>query len=210
MLSDIERRNAAGPLANGSNALFTFTIRSVETFTLADAMFVNADTLGALQILRSEAHPNMQGRGPDRSKTGAKESLSVYGLFHSLASSPQGKSKLRQIFFRPSINLSLIRERHETIAVLLRPENTEIMVSLTKALRRIKNIRTSLASLRRGVYLPPGRASMRRGVWPTLQHFVTYALEFLEIVRRIPREQDTAIISKVHPRSHLVLSRSII
>jgi len=165
--------------------------------TLANSMFVNADALISLRVLPSESHPVAQMLGPDKSKTGAGDSLSVYGLFHSLASTPQGKLKLRKLFLRPSLDIGVIEERHRTINLLLRPENSQVMEQVTAKLKRIRNIRRPLAQVRRGVYLPPGRASINKGVWATIQQFARYALELREIVRQIPDGEPFQIMAKV-------------
>jgi len=49
--------------------------------TLDESMFINADALIALQILRSESHPNAHMQSSTKSGSCGKESLSMYGLF---------------------------------------------------------------------------------------------------------------------------------
>ena len=115
VLNYLSRRRTVEYLPGDQEALVAFRVGSIEMFSLADMMFVNADTLNSLQILQHEFHPNSHMQGPTKSSSGAKESLSVYGLFHQLARTPQGKQKLRQIFLRPSIDIDLIVERHKTI-----------------------------------------------------------------------------------------------
>jgi DNA mismatch repair protein MSH5 len=181
---------------------FAFRIRSLEIFSLADSMFLNADALTALQILRSESHPNAQMQGHDGSKSGAKESLSVYGLFHFLASTPQGRVKLRQIFLRPSLDMAVIQERQQTIAVLLRPDNAQSLEQIAKILKKINNIKKSLTYLRKGIQLPPGRASLKRGVWATLQRFAHKTIELRASIRQISRGNFVPVFRKVRPRSY--------
>lgn len=148
-------------------------------------MFVNADALASLQILGSENHPNHMNQGPDRSKSGAKESLSLYGLFHVLTHTSQGKLKLRQIFMRPSIDLDLIHERQRTISVFLQPENNADITHVCKTLRKIKNIKTYIPQLKKGVNLSGGHGAPDRGTWATLQAFSAYTIELREAVRKI-------------------------
>lgn len=158
---------------------------------------MDADTLLGLQILRSESHPNAQMHGPDESHTESKENLSVYGLFHFLASTPQGKTKLRQMFLRPSLDLGVINERQKTIALLLRLADSNLLVSIRAKLKKIRNIRTSLLHIRKGVTLPPGRASMNRSVWSTLQRFAAYTIELVSEIQLIPEREDIAILTRV-------------
>ncbi|KAI1079458.1 muts domain V-domain-containing protein [Whalleya microplaca] len=197
LLGDIQRRKSAQYLPNDPDALVAYRIRSVEMFAPFDCMFVNADTLVSLQILQSEYHPNSHQRGPNHSTSGAKESLSVYGLFHYLARTPQGKSKLRQIFLRPSTDIDLINTRQKTLSFLLRPENTETLMELSKNLRRIKNMKAILALLRKGVDIPGRKASVANNVWAALQRFAMCSLQVRESLDALPGADKIEIIRKV-------------
>ncbi|KAJ0121776.1 hypothetical protein J7T55_008943 [Diaporthe amygdali] len=160
--SRFSRRKAAEYLSHDPDAKFAFRVRSIEMFTLRNSLFVNADTLASLQILGSENHPNFMNQGPDKVRSGAKEGLSLYGLFHILTHTAQGKMKLRQMFLRPSTDVELIHERQQTISVLLRPENGADIDNIGKLLRRIKNIKHNLLQLKKGINLPAGRVSIER------------------------------------------------
>lgn len=166
-------------------------------FTLANSMFVNADTLASLQILGSENHPNSMNKGPDRSKSGAKESLSLYGLFHVLTHTSQGKLKLRQIFMRPSIDLDLIHERQRTISVFLKPENSADVSHVCKTLRKITNIKGHLLKLKKGGNLSGGLNTAASSTWQTLQAFSAYTIELREAVRKIHGAENLEITTKV-------------
>lgn len=132
--------------------------------------FINADTLLSLQILESEYHPNSHNQGPTKGASGSKEGLSVYGLFHHLARTPQGKVLLRQYFLRPSLNPDVINERLNTISAALRPENAATMESLVKNLQPVKNIRVLMVNLRKGMRAGPGRRhGFSKGIWQTIQ-----------------------------------------
>jgi len=192
VLGDIDKRKAADYLPNDTDAAFAFRIRSLEMQALDDSMFVNADALASLQILQSESHPNMQT--PGSGDSAAKESLSVFGLFKFLASTPQGKACLRKLFLRPSIDMEVIEDRHRTIALLLNLHATDSLVGIMK---KISNVRNSLAFLRKGVYHPGAKVSMKKGVWATLQRFAAYALELRELVHQIHPSQDNALLAKV-------------
>lgn len=193
----MQRRRAANYLPNDPDACFAFRVRSIEMFTLSTSMFINADALASLQILGSESHPNHMNQGPDKSKTGAKESLSLYGLFHVLTHTAQGKLKLRQMFLRPTIDLNLIDERQRTISVFLRPENSADISHICKTLRRIKNIKTYLLQLKKGANLAGGRGAAERSTWAALQAFSAYAIELREAVRKIQGAEALAITTRV-------------
>lgn len=174
-------------------------------FSLANLMFINTDTLNSLQILQSEFHPNTHMQGPTKSNSGAKESLSVYGLFRQLAHTPQGKHKLRQVFLRPSLELSLIQERHNTIAVFLRSGNADALDTITHSLKRIKNIRAVLIHLMKGVSAPTSKGgAIKQGIWGSLQQFTFHSLKVVDAIRSIEDGENLAIVGKVFLTLHLI------
>lgn len=177
-------------------AVVAFQIRTLEMFTLNDMMFVNGDTLASLQIIQSESHPNTQMQGPANS--GAKESLSVYGLFHHLARTPQGRQRLRLMFLRPSLDLAVIQERLTTIMILLRPDNEPCLEKLTKSLTKIKDIRTVMIHLQKGISDVSGKGgNVRSGVWASIQLFTFHVLKILEALHEISDGRNLAIIAKM-------------
>ncbi|KAI6359931.1 hypothetical protein MCOR25_006873 [Pyricularia grisea] len=182
IMSELQRRRASEFLPRDLPASAAHAIRTITMFDLANSMFLNDDTLDALQILRSESHPDSQKGGPDKSSSGAKESLSVYGLFQRHARTPQGKARLKQIFLRPSTDLGLLEERQNIIAILIRPENSETFTMIIKQLRMIKNMKTIMNHIQRGVDKPSSLATAKRGVWKSLQRFSKFTIELYETV----------------------------
>ncbi|KAH8727567.1 muts domain V-domain-containing protein [Phaeosphaeriaceae sp. PMI808] len=151
LISYLQRRRAAAYLPGDQTAHLMFRISMLEMFSLRETMFVNADTLHSLQILGAEPHPHSHNRGPTKANSGSKEGLSVYGLFHHLARTSQGRLLLRQRFLRPSLNLDIINERLNTVGIFLRPENEHVLGALLKSMRNVKNMRIMMISLRKGV-----------------------------------------------------------
>ena len=120
--------------------------------------------------MQSETHPHTHSQGPTKASSGAKEGLSVYGLFHKLARTPQGKQLLRQYFLRPVTDAVIINERLNAASVFLRPENHGPIVDISKGLGQIKNMRTVMANLRRGVSNGLSKTGgVKNGVWSTLR-----------------------------------------
>ena len=209
ILGYISRRKSVEFLPNDEAALVALRIGTVETFALSSLMFANADTLASLQILQSENHPNSHMQGPNKSTSGSKESLSIYGLFCHLARTPQGKQRLRQIFLRPSMDLNIITERLNTITVLLRPENLPSVEKLCKSLKMIKDIRTVVIHLRKGVSDVQGKGgTVCRGVWANIRNFTFHILKILEAIGEINDSQTTRIVSKVRPHQWLGLQKT--
>ena len=198
VLNELQRRRVVEYLPDDPAGELAFCVKRITMFTLGNSMFVNADTLLSLQILGSEQHPNSQMQGPDKSKQGAKEDLSVYGLVKSLACTPQGKARLRQMFLRPSNDLDLIRERHRSIAVFLRPENKAVLEDITKMLRRVKDIKGTTTNLSKGVLNTTRKQGVKSGVWLTLVRFAHAAIELYGLVHNLTGVQSLEIISKVN------------
>lgn len=147
-----------------------------------------------------EPHPNSQNQGPSRS-CDSKEGFSVYGLFHYLARTPQGRYRLRQCFLRPSIDMDVISERLKAISAFLLPSNFEYLSDIGHCLRKIKNIRHSLANLRKGT-----RGGLQRGkptgipIWSQLQDFAFHALTIKDIVQEMHGVEHVTILHKILER----------
>ena len=160
---------------------------------------VNSDTLSSLQIVHSEFNPNSHGQGSSNSKenSGSKEGLSVYGLFHHLARTPQGKALLRLYFLRPTLNTHIINERLETIGVFLRPENDAPMYRIIKSMRSIKNMRTVMIHLKKGIDSPSNMGALKCGIWSSLRSFAFHALQIREAMTEVVGIQKVLIGHKV-------------
>jgi DNA mismatch repair protein MSH5 len=152
-----------------------FRISTLEMFSLRETMFVNADTLHSLQILGAESHPASHNRGPTKASSGAKEGLSVYGLFHHLARTTQGRFLLRQHFLRPSLNLDIINERLNTMTTFLRPDNDSALDSLVKIMKNVGNMRVMMINLRKGIGgATKGKGGFSRSVWQSIRGVSTF------------------------------------
>ncbi|KAI0542909.1 putative MSH5 protein [Xylaria digitata] len=196
VLSDIQRRKTVQYLPNDPDALAAFRIKSVQMFSLFNSMFVNADTLVSLQIMQSEYHPNSHQRGPTGSTSGAKESLSVYGLFSHLVATPQGKSKLRRMFLQPSIDIDLIHERQWAISFFLHPSNADALCGISKDLRKIKDMKYVVSLLRKGVGSVGRKITIANSCWAMLQKFAAYSLQLRESLRALPGAETVEVIKK--------------
>lgn len=197
VLSDLDRRRAVEDPGSGGEASEAFRVRSVKMNTSEDTMIVSADSLVSLQILQSELHPNPQTRASNNSEPKAKEALSISGLLQALASTAQGKKKLRQMLLRPSTDLGLIRERQTSIGVLLRAENCETVKSMRMQLRKLKNTRTLLLHVRKGVDRVRGQLSIRTGDWRALLRFAMVSAQLKQATHSLAGASGVAIFSKV-------------
>ena len=152
---------------------------------LADqGRFINSDALASLQIVQSESNPNSHSQGPSSSKgsSGSKEGLSIYGLFHHLARTPQGKALLRLYFLRPSLNIDTINERLDTASIFLQPDNSAPLLKIVKSMRSIKNMRSVMIHLRKGVDNGSSIGALKCGIWSSLRSFAFHALQIREAI----------------------------
>lgn len=167
ILTYLQRRRAAAPTSIGETT--EYRVRALQMFNLRDVMWISSNTFTSLQIIQSESHPNMFNQGPGKKSASGKEGLSVYGLFQHFAYTPQGRSKLKQSFFRPSVDLITIRERHDFIGVFSRPDNLTALDKMTKALKHIKNLRTVMVNLRKGISTGSAKITgFKTTVWASL------------------------------------------
>lgn len=201
VLSYLQRRRATSFLPGDQAAGAMFRVSTIEMFSLKGSVFINADTLLSLQIMSTESHPNTQNQGPSSrgwSSGGAKEGFSVYGLFHPFAKTSHGRYLLRQYFLRPSLNITVLNERLDTISVFARPDNAAMLDKITKALAKIKNMRVTMANLRKGVL---GTGNRNRGIsssiWHAVQEFAFYALQVKDHMDELLGGDDLLIRRKI-------------
>lgn len=131
-----------------------FDVRYITLFNLADYVFISERSRVSLQIISHESHPNRPARNVDSKSSAEKENLSVYGLFHPLVSTPQGRTHLRHMFLRPVSNLDILSQRQRTIALLLHPSNEETKKSAIAILRKMGNVAHAIGHLHRGISSP--------------------------------------------------------
>lgn len=157
--------------------------------------FINPDTLLSLQIIQPEFHPNAFNQGPG--STGSKESLSLYGLFHHYARTPQGRVRLRQIFLRPSLKFEEINARLDFVTVFVRPDNMIPLQKLSKSMARIKNIRTVMTHLHKGINGGNQKfGGFKSGVWATLLEFAYHTIDIRDTLREVLGGEALPLLAK--------------
>lgn len=198
ILVELDRRRSVGLLPDGQSAEYVFRVLSVDMFTLSDQMYISSDDLLSLQILKSENHPDSQSWGPDVSSQGSKESLSIYGLFHLLAGTPQGRCRLREVFLRPTLKTNTLVDRQRAIGMLLRPDNADRLKQLASTLRKIKNVKTMIVQLTKGADVPSSGRSFDKGVWFSLRQFSAQVLRLREVVASFTGCEHIAVLQQVN------------
>lgn len=202
VLKDLCRRRTVEDPSSEKEEGIAFRVMSVDMNTSIDTMLLSADSLISLQILQSELHPNPQIRSSNSSEPTAKEALSVTGLLQALASSAQGKKTLRQMLLRPTTNLNLIKERHKSIEALLHAENGEITKNMRRLLRKLKNTKTLLLHVRKGVDRIRGQLSIRVGDWKALLRFAMVCTQLKQATHTLKGTSGVAIFSRVRFSFH--------
>ncbi|KAK4862179.1 hypothetical protein LT330_003317 [Penicillium expansum] len=195
VLTYLQRRRAAAPspLEEGNE----HRVRALQMFNLRDMMWINSNTFTSLQIIQSESHPNMFNQGPGKKSASGKEGLSVYGLFQHFAYTPQGRARLKQTFFRPSVDLNMIRERHDFIGVFSRPDNLSALDKMTKALKHIKNLRPVMVNLRKGISTGSAKITgFKTTVWASLLAFAFYSIDINDALREVSGAHILSLRSK--------------
>lgn len=157
------RRSLVSPSSNSSTG-YMFNVRSVTLFTLSDYVFISEESRLSLQIINHESHPNSQTWSVDSKSSVEKDNLSIYGLFHPLASTPQGRSHLRYMFLRPISNLDIISQRQQTISLLLQPSNEEKKKRAVAILRKMGNVSHAIAHLHKGISSPSSHGAFNISV----------------------------------------------
>lgn len=209
LLSEINRRRSTEYLPDGFETDRLFEVTAIDMFSLADSVYITQDTLLSLQILQSEQHPNSQISGGVQSASGSKESLSIYGLFHHLAGTPQGRASLRRLFLRPTQNMGIISERQQLISLFIHPENAEQLKQASKALRKVGNARRVLGQLQKGAESPSTGQSDHRGAWSMLKRFVAHTLKIREVIVTVKGYADVKLLVQVHGLLHNRIKSSL-
>ncbi|KAL4958995.1 MutS family protein MSH5 [Aspergillus stella-maris] len=195
ILTYLQRRRSSDLVSGGADTGL-YQVASFELSTLDGTMFVNSRTLTALQIIESESHPSMVNQGSGK-RSSSKEGLSIYGLFQLFACTPQGKQRLRQIFLRPSVQLDVIRERHEFIGVHLKADNYNSMNKMIKGLKHVKNLRPVMINLQKGISTGSGKVTgFKATVWATLLAFAFYGIDVHDALRETAGGHGLALNNK--------------
>ncbi|KAJ5058840.1 muts domain V-domain-containing protein [Bipolaris maydis] len=198
LISYLQRRRAAAYLPGDRSADLMFRISKLEMCSLRETMFINTDTLHSLQIMGAESHPNSHNKGPTKATSGDKEGLSIYGLYHHLARTQQGRFLLRQQFLRPSLNLDVINERLDTVSIFTRPDNDSALQALVKNLKNLGNMRVTMVNLRKGASSSTrGTGGFAKSIWMSIRAFAFHALKIKDTLQDVIGGENLVIRNKV-------------
>ncbi|KAH7281530.1 hypothetical protein KP509_36G052100 [Ceratopteris richardii] len=124
MLIDLVKHNDQEP-----NMLH---IQSIAEISMDQFLTLDFNTYCALQIFQSDKHPSDMGIGK------AKEGFSLFGIFADRCATLMGRHLLRTWFLRPIVDMDIINNRLDFIAIFLHLD--EIVAALQQSLRHVKDI----------------------------------------------------------------------
>ncbi|GAA6016434.1 hypothetical protein JCM11491_002410 [Sporobolomyces phaffii] len=155
-----------------------FRVSGLELMRLDKVMQINAEALTSLQIFEQEAHASMHA-------TRGKEGLSICNIV-DLTRSPLGRSLMRQWLIRPSLEMAVIEERHETVACFL----LVAADAIRSHLKSVKNVNTAL------VTLLSGRGKLRE--WSALYAVLCYSILIQDAALSLVRSRQVHIVDRLH------------
>ncbi|PQK09386.1 hypothetical protein BB8028_0001g14560 [Beauveria bassiana] len=174
-----------------------YKIQSIEQFHLSEYLYISSSSLSTLQILHCELHPNSQ-TWQTNFGVAKKEGLSVYGMFHNLASTSQGRLQLRKLFLRPSTDIFTITARHRTISILLQHQNSEALSQMVSALRRVPDMIEVLSKLSRGISLTSMSFFSSGGLWAALERFSSNVMEVHMLTGSLSGYESAPLLRNFH------------
>ncbi|KLO15985.1 hypothetical protein SCHPADRAFT_238288 [Schizopora paradoxa] len=156
-------------------------VRGIESIALDQVMQINADALSSLQVFDTESHASIHS-----DKT--KEGLSLYGTLN-MTQTTLGRVLLRQWLLRPSMSLSIINARHDSVECLVRSENIASADAMHGHLKGLKNIPRILRQLK------SGKAGLHE--WQGLVKFTFHAALLREALGELAYAADVVIFKKL-------------
>ncbi|SCU68682.1 mismatch repair protein MSH5, putative [Trypanosoma equiperdum] len=129
----------------------------------AGVLYVDADTLSSLQIIRTEAHPmDYQGIGQ------SKEGLSLLSVVDR-TSGPLGGALLRQWFALPLQNERELQQRYSVVDFFTNRDNHSIMTNLRRSLKRLRQPGSIFTKMRASKHTTGDYDSLLRSTLGLLQ-----------------------------------------
>ncbi|KAK2465358.1 hypothetical protein APHAL10511_002712 [Amanita phalloides] len=156
-------------------------VNDIEVIAPAGAMQINADALFSLQVFENESHASVHSE-----KT--KEGLSLFGILNHTRTA-LGRSLMRTWLLRPSLSLTVIKERHDAVECFMRPDN-QVPASVIHAhLKGVKNMPRILSTMK------SGRAKLPD--WQALVKFTFHTAMIRETLRELHHAIDIPIVQEL-------------
>ena len=110
-------------------------ILAIAQVSVLSSLYLDNNTLLALQIFQNESHPSSAKRGMYSAN---KEGLSLFGQMDR-TKSRLGSTKLKHWFMTPSRDINIIQQRQEAIKYFSLSENLDKVLAMYDCLKNVKN-----------------------------------------------------------------------
>ncbi|KAH3686926.1 hypothetical protein WICPIJ_002087 [Wickerhamomyces pijperi] len=167
-------------------------VRSIEVFTASDFMYVDSDSLYALQVIKpANFIPNHA----------TSHKSSIMQLLNKTGSS-LGQKMFRSMIVSPLANMEMIKERLSIVSLFLKEENSEYLSELVGLQKTIGNINTTMD------HITTGRANFV--VWLNLEKFLRMSVDILQIVHTMNQSSGCVFFERILDGIDLSELRSLI
>ncbi|CDO93269.1 unnamed protein product [Kluyveromyces dobzhanskii CBS 2104] len=164
---------------NSATSQFFEKISKVEQLMLKDHMFLDEDSLVALNVFKPLQLPSHLNKNV---RVGFS---SVFELLGNNCST-LGKDLIKTWLTCPSSNKKVIQQRHKVIRTLIEDKNAILFDDLTNSLRQIPNVFSIVNELNKGIAKLP--------TWRKLISFCNKALDIIDIVHAIYNVSDDCVL----------------
>ncbi|KAK6464153.1 muts domain V-domain-containing protein [Scheffersomyces coipomensis] len=148
-------------LSDGSIKYFN----TIEIVGIQDKMFIDVDSLHALQIM-----PSFGNRPQFNQKS---QKMSLYELLDGTETSA-GSKLLRDWIIRPLCDIPTIIDRQNAVELLTLPQNAELLQSLKSNLKKIGNITPVIEKI--------GTGQRKWSQWKLILQFLEYSVRICDLV----------------------------
>ncbi|KAG6047789.1 hypothetical protein E4U17_007376 [Claviceps sp. LM77 group G4] len=169
-------------LKNNQNMVSRDSLRASQKVAFHQHGADSPETLKSLQVFPAELHSKGQSWGMKGVSQYEMQSISLYNLLHSLTHTPQGRARLRAFLRSPLSNLGIIESRQRAISQLLDRQKSGALQEIIKTLKKIRNAKTCVELLRKGVDRSSLIHHFGDSVWSNLRGFVCHALKLRDLV----------------------------
>ncbi|KAI5059273.1 hypothetical protein GOP47_0025592, partial [Adiantum capillus-veneris] len=132
LLEILQEEMLIDPVKHNDYETNMLQIHSISEISMDKFLTLDFATYGALQIFQTDKHPSDMGIGK------AKEGFSLFGNFADKCATLMGRRLLRTWFLRPILDLDVVNDRLDFIAVFLNLD--EVVAAFHQSLRHIKDI----------------------------------------------------------------------
>ncbi|MCO5604858.1 hypothetical protein L7F22_059032 [Adiantum nelumboides] len=185
LLEILQEEMLIDPIKHNDYETNVLQIHSILEISMDKLLTLDFATYGALQIFQNDKHPSDMGIGK------AKEGFSLFGIFADKCVTLMGRHLLRTWFLRPILDLDVVNDRLDFIAVFLNLD--EVVAAFHHSLKHAKDIPRLLKR-----FSSPSSLSTRND-WQQLLKTIGSYLHLRDIVEvSISQRQYKQAMRKLH------------